>query len=191
MISPYYNKPTQEGIFRHYEAVAKAARFPIIVYNIPGRTASKIEASTIARLAELDEIVGLKEATGSMDELQDVLRLCGEGFAVYAGDDSMTLPVLAVGGCGAISVIANMMPKEHQSVVVAAQRGDWKAAREQHFRMLPVMRSLFLETNPIPIKAALHAMGICRDEVRLPLVPMSPEPREKLLAVLQSHGLIG
>ena len=189
MISPYYNKPTQEGIFRHYEAVARATRFPIIVYNIPGRTASKIEATTIARLAELDEIVGLKEATGSLDEAQEVVRLCGDRIAVYAGDDSLTLPILAVGGCGVISVIANLMPRESQEVVDAARRGDWSRAREIHFRMLPLMRALFLESNPIPAKAALQAMGICGDEVRLPLTPMTEEPRRKLLAVLKDYGL--
>lgn len=189
MISPYYNKPTQEGIFRHYEAVARATRFPIIVYNIPGRTASKIEATTIARLAELDEIVGLKEATGSLDEVQEVVRLCGDRIGVYAGDDSLTLPILAVGGCGVISVIANLMPRESQEVVDAARRGDWSRAREIHFRMLPLIRALFLESNPIPAKAALQAMGICGDEVRLPLTPMTEEPRRKLLAVLKDYGL--
>jgi 4-hydroxy-tetrahydrodipicolinate synthase len=190
MISPYYNKPTQEGIYRHYEAVAREARFPLIVYNIPGRTASKIEATTVARLAELDEVVGLKEATGSLDEVQEVIHLCGDRIAVYAGDDALTLPVLAVGGTGVISVIANVLPKESQEVVVRASRGDWKAAREQHYRMLPLMRALFLETNPIPVKAALHAMGICRDEVRLPLTPMTEAPRQKLLATMKTYGLI-
>jgi 4-hydroxy-tetrahydrodipicolinate synthase len=190
MISPYYNKPTQEGIYRHYEAVARASRFPLIVYNIPGRTASKIEAVTIARLAEIEEVVGLKEATGSMDEVQEVLRLCGDRLAVYAGDDAMTLPVLTAGGAGVISVIANVMPKESQEVAGGLLHGDWKAARALHYRMLPLMRALFLETNPIGVKAALHAMGLCRDELRLPLTPMSDGPRQKLLATMKSCGLV-
>lgn len=190
LISPYYNRPTQEGIYRHYEAIAKATRFPLIVYNIPGRTGSKIEASTIARLSELDEIVGLKEATGSMDEAQDVVRLCGDRLALYAGDDSMTLPHLSLGAAGVISVIANIMPRESQEVVALAHRGEWAAARELHFRMMPLMRTLFLETNPTPIKAAAHAMGMCRDELRLPLLPMTEEPRKKLLAAMKNLGLI-
>jgi 4-hydroxy-tetrahydrodipicolinate synthase len=189
MISPYYNKPTQEGIYRHYEAVARATRLPIIVYNIPGRTASKIEATTIARLAELDEVVGVKEATGSLDEVQEVVRLCGDRLAVYAGDDALTLPILAVGGSGVISVIANLLPRESQEVVTAALGGDWNRARELHYRLLPLMRALFLETNPIPVKAALHAMGVTSDELRLPLLPMSDAPRQKLLAAMKSYGL--
>lgn len=190
LISPYYNKPTQEGIYRHYEAVARETRFPLIVYNIPGRTASKIEASTIARLAEIDEIIGLKEATGLLDEAQEVSRLCGDRMPIYAGDDSLTLPILAVGGVGVISVVANILPKESQEVVEAFHRGDWARARELHFRMLPLMRALFVETNPIPIKAALHAMGMCRDEVRLPLTTITPPAREKLLAAMKPYGLV-
>ena len=189
LISPYYNKPTQEGIYQHYRAVAQSTRFPLIVYNIPGRTASKIEATTIARLAELEQIVGLKEATGSLDETQEVIRLCGEKIEVYSGDDSLTLPIMAVGGVGVISVVANVMPKESADVVAACRRGDWDSARRLHYRLLPLMRALFLEANPIPVKAALAMMGHCRDEVRLPLLPMSEAPRAKLRAVMQQLGL--
>jgi 4-hydroxy-tetrahydrodipicolinate synthase len=189
LISPYYNKPTQEGIYRHYQAVAESTRFPIIVYNIPGRTASKIEATTIARLAELQQIVGLKEATGSLDETQEVIRLCGEKIDVYSGDDSLTLPIMAVGGVGVISVVANVMPKESADMVAACRRGDWDTARRLHYRLLPLMRALFLETNPIPVKAALAMMGYCRDEVRLPLLPMSEAARARLRAVMEQFGL--
>jgi 4-hydroxy-tetrahydrodipicolinate synthase len=190
LISPYYNRPTQEGIYRHYEAIARATSFPLIVYNIPGRTASKIEASTIARLAEIEWIIGLKEATGSLDEVQEVARLCGDRLAIYSGDDSLTLPIMAVGGRGVISVSANIIPGECAEMAAAVGRGEWARARELHFRMLPLIRALFLETNPIPVKAALAAMGFCGDELRLPLLPMSPGPRQQLLEVMKSFGLI-
>jgi 4-hydroxy-tetrahydrodipicolinate synthase len=190
LISPYYNKPTQEGIYRHYRAVAEATRFPLILYNIPGRTGSKIEAATVARLAEIEWIVGLKEATGSLDEVQEVIRLCGPEFDVYSGDDTLTLPILAVGGRGVISVTANVVPKPFAELTAAALRGDWARARELHYHLLPLMKAMFLETNPIPVKAALAAMGMCRDELRLPLVPMSEPPRRKLMDVLREFGLI-
>lgn len=190
LISPYYNKPTQEGIYQHYKAIAENTRFPLIVYNIPGRTASKIEATTIARLAESEHIVGLKEATGSLDEVQEVIRLCGDTIEVYSGDDSLTLPVLAVGGVGTISVVANIMPKESAEMLAACSTGDWDRARRLHYRLLPLIRALFLETNPIPVKAALAMMGYCRDEVRLPLVPMSEAPRARLRTVMQQLGLL-
>jgi 4-hydroxy-tetrahydrodipicolinate synthase len=190
MISPYYNKPTQEGIYQHYKAVAEATRFPLIVYNIPGRTASKIEATTIARLAEIEWIVGLKEATGSLDEVQEVIRLCGDRLAVYSGDDSLTLPIMAVGGHGVITVVGNVVPRLSAEVTGAALRGDWARARTLHYQMLPLIRALFQETNPIGVKAALAAMGFCRDELRLPLLPMSPGPREKLRAAMHELHLL-
>ena len=190
LISPYYNKPTQEGIYEHYKHIAQAARLPLIVYNIPGRTASKIEATTIARLAELDEIVGLKEATGSLDEAQEVIRLCGDRIEVYSGDDALTLPLMAVGAVGVISVIANVLPKESAAIASAARQGNWDDARRRHYALLPLMRALFLETNPIPVKAALAMMGLCRDELRLPLLPMTAARRETLRAALQQAGTI-
>ena len=190
LISPYYNRPTQEGIYQHYRHIAESSGMPLIVYNIPARTGSKIEATTIARLAELDGIIGLKEATGSIDEAQEVIRLCGGAIEVYSGDDSLTLALLAVGAVGVISVLANALPAASAAAVDAALRGDWASAREQHYRLLPVMRTLFLETNPIPIKAALAMMGFCRDELRLPLLPMSAGPRERLRAALQNAGAL-
>ena len=188
LISPYYNKPTQEGIYQHYRHVAQATSFPLLVYNIPGRTASKIEATTIARLAELDDIVGLKEATGSLDEVQEVIRRCGDALPVYSGDDALTLPIIAVGGIGVISVVGNCLPKPWCAAVDAALNGDWATARRLHYGLLPVIRALFLETNPIGIKAAMAMLGFCRDELRLPLLPMSAGPREILRTALRDAG---
>jgi 4-hydroxy-tetrahydrodipicolinate synthase len=190
LISPYYNRPTQEGIYQHYRRIAEAARFPLILYNIPGRTASKLDATTIARLAQVEHIIGLKEATGSLDEVQEVIRLCGESFEIYSGDDVLTLPIMAVGGVGVISVVANILPKETAAVTTAALANDWPQARRLHYRLIPVIRALFLETNPIPAKAAASMMGICRDELRLPLLPMSAAPREKLQATLREVGAL-
>lgn len=190
LISPYYNKPTQEGIYLHYKTIAERAQLPLIVYNIPGRTASKNEATTIARLAELEHIVGLKEATGSLDEVQEVIRLCGDQLEVYCGDDSLTLPVMAVGGAGVISVIANIMPKQSATMIAACLKGDWQAARRLHYEMLPLIRALTQETNPIGVKAALSMMRYCRDELRLPLLPMSEAPRGKLRTAMQQLGLL-
>jgi 4-hydroxy-tetrahydrodipicolinate synthase len=190
LISPYYNKPTQDGIYQHYRAVAEAAQLPLIVYNIPGRTASKIEATTVARLAELDHIVGLKEATGSLDEVQEVIRLCGDRIDVYSGDDSLTLPIMAVGAQGTISVVANIAPKQSAAMLAACRAGDWDTARRLHYALLPLIRALFQETNPIGVKAALAMMGVCRDELRLPLLPMTETARAKLRAVVEEFGLL-
>jgi 4-hydroxy-tetrahydrodipicolinate synthase len=190
LISPYYNKPTQDGIYEHYRKVAEETRLPLILYNIPGRTGSKIEAVTIARLADLDEVVGLKEATGLLDEVQEVIRLAGDRLEVYSGDDSLTLPILAVGGVGVISVVANVLPRQSAAAVDAALQGDWTAARRLHYELLPLIRALFLETNPIPVKAALSMMGYCRDELRLPLLPMTAVRRESLQKALREAGAL-
>lgn len=190
LISPYYNKPTQEGIYQHYRAVAEATRFPLLVYNIPGRTSSKIEASTLERLAALPDIVGLKEATGSLDECQEVIRRCGDALPVYAGDDVLTVPIMAVGGVGVISVVSNCAPKAWVQMVDAARRDDWAEARRRSYALLPLLRALFLETNPIPIKAAMAMLGIGSDEVRMPLLPMSDGPRQQLRAAMHDAGLL-
>ncbi len=190
LISPYYNKPTQEGIYQHYKAIAEATHLPLIVYNIPGRTASKIEAATIARLAELEHIVGLKEATGSLDEVQEVIRLTRGELDVYSGDDSLTLPLMAVGGVGAIAVVSNIVPRQSAALLAACRSGDWTTARQRHYALLPLIRALSLETNPIPIKAAMAMLDYCRDEIRLPLLPLSDAARGKLRAALQELGLL-
>lgn len=192
LISPYYNKPTQEGIYQHYKQIAEATGgFPMIVYNIPGRTGSKIEAVTVARLAEVDGIVGLKDATGSLDEVQEVIRRCGDRIEIYSGDDSLTLPIVAVGGVGVISVTSNVIPRHSADAVAAALQGDWPTARRLHYAMLPLIRTLFAETNPIPVKAAMSMMGFCRDELRMPLLPMTEAPRAALWAELQRFGALG
>jgi 4-hydroxy-tetrahydrodipicolinate synthase len=190
MISPYYNKPTQEGIYQHYKAVAAAVDIPIVVYNIPGRTGSHIAPETLARLAEIKQIVAVKEASGLMDQTSDILRLCGDRLAILSGDDSLTLPIMALGGKGVIATISNVMPREIHELAAAGLTGDFAHAREIHYRMLPLMRALFVETNPIPIKQACAFMGRCQNEVRLPLVPMTAGPAERLRGVMKELRLI-
>jgi 4-hydroxy-tetrahydrodipicolinate synthase len=190
MISPYYNKPTQDGIYQHYKAVAAAVDIPIVVYNIPGRTGSNIAPETIARLAEIKRIVAVKEASGVMDQTSDIMRLCGDRIAILSGDDSLALPIIALGGKGVIATISNVMPREIHELATAALTGDFVHAREIHYRMLPLMRALFLETNPIPVKQACALMGLCQNEVRLPLVPMTSAPAERLRGVMKDMRLI-
>jgi 4-hydroxy-tetrahydrodipicolinate synthase len=189
MISPYYNRPTQEGIFQHYKKVALAVGIPIIVYNIPGRTGSKIEPETLARLAEIKNIAGVKEATGSVDQAIDVIRLCGDNLAVYSGEDSLTFSLMALGGKGVISTVANIAPMEMSQLTEACLKGDWQSGREQQLRLVPLIRSVFLETNPIPIKTALALMGKCTGELRLPLTPMSESNLKKLSRTMAEFGL--
>ncbi|QCQ20890.1 4-hydroxy-tetrahydrodipicolinate synthase [Desulfoglaeba alkanexedens] len=191
MISPYYNKPTQEGLYRHFKAVADSVDIPIIVYNIPGRTAVNIEPETIARLAEIPNIVGVKEATGSMKQITDIIRLCGDDFTVLSGEDYITFPLLAVGGKGVISVVSNVAPKDMADLCTLYLEGKVREARDLYYRVLPLCHALFYETNPAPVKAALKMMGkIASDEVRLPLVPMQPANRERLKKVIEDYGLI-
>jgi 4-hydroxy-tetrahydrodipicolinate synthase len=190
LISPYYNRPTQEGIYLHYVAVAEAARLPIIVYNIPGRTASNILPETLARLARVPHVIGVKEASGSLGQVLDVLELCGPNFAVYSGDDNLTLPIMAAGGKGVISVTANILPKDFHDLAAALLANDMVRARELNRRLQPVMRALFLEVNPIGVKTALALMGKCADEFRMPLTRMTETNRAKLAAALREYGLI-
>ena len=190
LISPYYNKPTQEGIIKHYKMVASSVDLPIFVYNIPGRTGSNLTPETFARLCEIKNIVGVKEASGLMDQISDIHRLCGDKFTILSGDDSLTLAIMALGGKGVIAVITNLMPRETHDLVAAALAGDFTRAREIHYKMLPLMRALFIETNPICIKQALAFMGKCCNELRLPLVPMTPPAAEKLKAVMKELRLI-
>lgn len=189
LISPYYNKPTQEGIYRHYKLIAEHVDLPLIVYNIPGRTGSNILPETFARLCEIKQIVATKEASGSMDQCSDIMKACGDRMALLSGDDPLTLPLMAMGAKGVISVITNVMPREMHELAAAALAGDFARARELHFRMLPLMRALFLETNPIPIKQACAWMGKCANEVRMPLLPMTSVPAEKLRATMNNLRL--
>ena len=189
LISPYYNKPTQDGIYEHYKAVAEAVSVPLITYNIPGRTASTIETSTLARLAEIENIVAVKEATGSLDRVMDVIAACGDKMAVLSGDDPLTLPMIALGAQGLISTSANVVPREIADLTDFCLEGRWDEARAIQYRLLPLMRALFLETNPIPVKAAVAMLGLCQDELRLPLVSMTAAPRAQLAEALRALGL--
>jgi 4-hydroxy-tetrahydrodipicolinate synthase len=190
MISPYYNKPTQEGIYKHYKMVAASVDLPLIVYNIPGRTASNILPETFARMCDIKQVAGIKEASGSMDQVSDILKLCGDRLTILSGDDSATLPLMAIGAKGVIATITNVMPREMHELAAAGLANDFERAREIHFKMLPLMRALFLETNPIPVKQACAFMGKCSNEVRMPLTPMSTAPADRLRGVMKEMRLI-
>ena len=190
MISPYYNRPTQEGIYRHYVAVAEATKLPLIVYNIPGRTASNITAETIARLARVPNIVGVKEATGSLAQVIETIAAAGPDFAVYAGDDILTLPIIAAGGKGAITVAGNLLPREFADFCEALLAGDLERGRKSMYHLLPLIRAMGLEVNPIPVKTALALMGRCADEFRLPLTQATSGTRAALEPVLHEYGLV-
>ncbi|HVO96289.1 MAG TPA: 4-hydroxy-tetrahydrodipicolinate synthase [Terriglobales bacterium] len=190
MISPYYNRPTQEGIYQHYKKVASEVGIPIIVYNIPGRTGSKIEPETLARMAEISNIAGVKEATGSVDQAIEVIRLCGDRLAVFSGEDSLIFSLMVLGGKGVISTVANVAPEATAKLAAACLNGDWDRGRELQFKLIPLIRSLFIETNPIPVKTALSLMGKCGAELRLPLTPMAEGNLKKLRAAMNDFGLL-
>jgi 4-hydroxy-tetrahydrodipicolinate synthase len=191
MISPYYNKPTQEGIYQHYKKVAEEVDIPIIIYNIPGRTASNIEPETFARLAETKNIVGVKEASGSMKQITEIIRLCGDELTVLSGEDFLTYPLMSVGGKGVICVVANIVPQDMADLCNLLLAGDFDKSRELYYRLLPLCHSMFIETNPAPIKAALAMMGkISSAEVRLPLAPMSEANQGKLRKELEAYGVL-
>lgn len=189
LLSPYYNKPTQEGIYQHYAAVAKEAQFPTVIYNIPGRTASNISADTIARLARLDNIIGVKEASGDLNQIAHVIAKSPADFAVVSGDDWATLPLLALGGKGVISTTANVAPERMCALVREFKAGDLGAAKAIHYQLLPLFDALFCETNPIPVKAACAALGWCDGEIRLPLTRCSDANLEHLKVVLKDLGI--
>ena len=190
LITPYYNKPTQEGLYRHYKAIAEAVDLPLVLYNIPGRTGVNMLPATIARLAAIQTIIGVKEGSGSVQQASDIVQLCGDRLTVLAGDDSLTLPMMAVGGKGVITVTANVMPAEMAGLVKAFAEGKVEEARRLHFQLSPLFAALFYETNPIPVKEALGLMGKIVPELRLPLCPMAQDTREKLIRVLKEAALI-
>lgn len=190
LISPYYNRPTQDGIFQHYKAVAEATRLPILVYNIPGRTASNILPETLARLARVKNVVGVKEACGSLGQIIEVIALCGPDFAVYSGDDPLTLPIIAAGGKGAIAVASNVVPRQFAEMTAALLAGDLEKGRAGMRALLPLTQALGLEINPIPVKTALAIMGVCTDEFRLPLTQMTGPNRARLESVLREYDLV-
>lgn len=190
LITPYYNKPTQEGLYRHYKAVAEAVDLPIVLYNIPGRTSVNMLPQTVARLASIKTIVAIKEGSGSLQQVSDIIQSCGERMAVLSGDDALTLPMMALGARGVITVTANIVPKDMAKMVEAFAAGKLKDAQKLHYKMSPLFAALFFETNPIPVKEALGMMGKCAAELRLPLCPMAADTRDKLSRALKDYGLI-
>ena len=187
MVTPYYNRPTQEGLFRHYQAVAKAVDIPIVLYNVPGRTGSVLMPETVARLSKIPTITAIKEATGSMDQASHILSICG--ITVLSGDDSLTLPLMAMGAKGVISVASNVIPETVAAMVDAFLADDLARAQALHLKMFPLFRALFIETNPIPVKRAMKLLGFAGDEVRLPLCPMSQSNEKILKNALKDFGL--
>lgn len=191
MISPYYNKPSQQGLYLHFKKVAKSVDIPIILYNIPGRTAINIESDTIERLSRIDNIVGVKEASGSMKQVTDIISKCGPDFAVLSGEDYLTFPLMCVGGKGVISVVSNVAPRDMADLCDLFLSGKFEEARKQYYKVLPLCHALFFETNPAPTKTALKMMNkIESDELRLPLAPMGEANYARLKGVLESYGLI-
>jgi 4-hydroxy-tetrahydrodipicolinate synthase len=189
-VTPYYNKPTPDGLFQHYKAIAESTSLPIIVYNVPGRTGCNVDPATLVKLASIPNIIGVKEASGNIQQMCEVCRAVPPDFIVLSGDDAITLPLKAVGGRGVISVVSNEVPREMANMVEAAERGDFEAARKIHARLLPLMLVNFVESNPIPVKAAMAAMGLLEEAYRLPMVPPRQESRTRVLNVLKEMGLL-
>jgi 4-hydroxy-tetrahydrodipicolinate synthase len=189
-VCPYYNKPSQEGLFQHFKAIAEAVDIPVVLYNVPGRTGSNLEPETVLRLAEIPNIVAIKEASGNLDQMMVILRGRPSGFTVLSGDDSLALPLIAAGGDGCISVVANEVPGDFTRLIHAALEDNWKLAREIHYRLYPLMRANFLESNPIPVKGALALMGLVEESYRLPMVPMQAKNKEKMAQILRELKLI-
>lgn len=192
IVSPYYNRPTQKGLYLHFREIADNVDIPIILYNIAGRTGVNIEPSTIAQLAkDCKNIIGVKEASGSLEQMATIKHLCPANFLLLSGDDALTLPVLAIGGVGIISVVANIVPASVIQLVEAFNKGDLKKAQNLHYKLLPLVKAMFLETNPIPVKTAMGLLGLCAPDVRLPLSPMADENLAKLKKALKEFGLKG
>jgi 4-hydroxy-tetrahydrodipicolinate synthase len=191
IVSPYYNKPTQEGLYQHYKAIAKSVDIPILIYNIQGRTAVNIQTDTLMRIAELPNIGGIKEASGNIQQISEVIEKIGRksDFSVMCGDDSLTLPSISLGAKGIVSVLSNLIPLQIGSLTQAALKGNYDFARELHHSLMPLCRMAFIETNPIPMKAAMNFCGMDVGPCRLPLCPLSPENEKKLLALLQTHPI--
>jgi len=190
MITPYYNKPTQEGLYLHFKTIATQTRIPIVVYNVPSRTSVNLLPETVARLMEFPTIVAIKEATGDLKQCAKIVELCGDRITMLSGDDFTVLPLLAIGGKGVISVVSNIVPQDMAGMCTAFFQGDLAKARQLHYKMWPLMEAMFYETNPAPAKTALKFMGKITGEVRQPLCPLSPANEEKLRNVLQRYGLL-
>jgi 4-hydroxy-tetrahydrodipicolinate synthase len=188
-VTPYYNKPTQEGLFQHYKAIAESTSLPIVVYNVPGRTGCNVEPATLARLAAISNIVGVKEASGNMTQMAEICHLLPKEFIVLSGDDAVTLPLMSVGGRGIISVVSNEVPAEMVQMVEAAEKGDYAAARRWHDKLFALMQINFIESSPGPVKFAMASMGLCELAYRLPVVSPKPASQEKILSALKEFGL--
>ena len=189
VVTPYYNKATQTGLIRHFTAVADSSTVPVILYNVPGRTGCNLLPKTVAKLAEHPNIVAIKEATGNMAQMVELRALCGDKLDIYSGEDALTVPMMAMGAAGTISVLSNVAPKESVAMTDAAQAGDFATAAAWQCKLLPLINALFSEVNPIPAKAAVAAMGFGEEHLRLPLTPMEPETREKLYAEMRKLGI--
>jgi 4-hydroxy-tetrahydrodipicolinate synthase len=189
-VGPYYNKPTQQGYYEHFKAIAEAENIPIIVYNVPGRTSGNIEAKTMLRLAEIGNIVAVKEASGNLGQIMEIIKEAPSHFRVLSGDDAMALPIVLLGGDGIVSVVSNEAPALMTAIIDAALQSDIARARELHYKLLPLMNINFVESNPIPVKAALAMMGLIGENYRLPLVKIAPGNRDKLTTVLEQLGLL-
>jgi len=189
-VTPYYNKPTPEGLVQHYKAIAESTSLPIIVYNVPGRTGCNVDVATLVKLSAIPNIVGVKEASGNIQQMCEICRAVPPEFLVLSGDDAITLPLMAVGGRGVISVASNEVPREMAEMVEAAERGDFAAARKIHTALLPLMVINFVESNPGPVKVAMAAMGLLEEVYRLPMVPPRQDSRTKILNVLSERGLL-
>jgi len=189
-VTPYYNKPTQEGLYQHFKAIAEAVPLPQVLYNVPSRTSVNMLPETVARLAEFPEVVAIKEASGSLGQMADIVRLAGDKITLLSGDDNLTLPVLSIGGAGVVSVAANIVPRDTADLVKAWEEGRIDEAKGLFYKLLPLCQAMFFETNPIPVKTSLALMGKIQDEMRLPLYPMAPANLEKLKKALSEYGLI-
>ena len=189
-VTPYYNKPTQEGLYQHFKAIAKGVPLPQVLYNVPSRTSVNMLPETVARLSELPEVVAIKEASGDLGQMADIVRLAGDKITLLSGDDNLTLPVLSIGGAGVVSVAANIVPRDTADLVKAWEEGRIDEAKGLFYKLLPLCQAMFFETNPIPVKTSLALMGKIQDEMRLPLYPMAPANLEKLKKALSEYGLI-
>ena len=190
-VTPYYNKPTPEGLFQHYQAIAEGVGLPIIVYNVPGRTGCNVDQATLTRLATIPNVVGVKEASGNVTQMCEICAAVPSEFIVLSGDDALTLPLMAIGGRGIVSVASNEIPGEMSRMVEFAERGDFAAARAEHQRLLPLMQINFVESNPIPVKSAMASLGLLEEVYRLPMVPPRPASKQKIEAVLHQLGISG
>jgi 4-hydroxy-tetrahydrodipicolinate synthase len=189
-VSPYYNRPTQKGLYLHFKAIAEAVDIPIILYNIASRTGVNIEPETFAKLAGIKNIIGVKEASGSLEQMARIRNLCPKEFLLISGDDALTLPVMAIGGVGIISVVANIIPRDVAEMCAAFEKGDVAKAQALHYKMLPLVKAMFVETNPIPVKTAMGLKKMCDPEMRLPLCEMLPENKERLVKAMKEYKLI-